>query len=117
MTAAEAIALLGRVRAHLREAPAYAEGERNALLSELAALQCALATPALLCTRDELFDAVVCADVDAETEGPSLLDELLEQIETSALVAAASARLQSEIREDLEDLERDTHPPDPSEGP
>lgn len=94
MTAAEAIALLSRVRAWVRSAPAFtdrAADERNELFFSLVSLESALAHPTSLCTRDQIVDAVVCADCD-ETEGPSLLDELLEQISTEALKAELKAR-------------------------
>jgi len=104
MKAADARSVLARVietiHRHVPSGPS-----RSRVVRWLHDLEGSLASPASLCTREELFDAIV---TDEPPEGePSLLDDLLEQVSTGALVAYLNARLVDEtalsrrIREDL----------------
>lgn len=103
MTATEARRVIAVTSAWVRQAPAFtdaAANERSAVLATLGALDAALANPASLCTRDEIFAA-------------------LDQIGTGALVAYISDRLSKETersRAVREDLDPPTIP-DPSEAP
>lgn len=93
MKAADASAILERtiatIHRHVPAGPA-----RVRVVRWLHDLEGSLASPATLCTREQLFDAVVC---DEPPDGsPSLIDELLDQVSTGALVAYLTDRLAAE---------------------